>query len=196
MEARAGDVSTPESQRRSANRPHRHAREGRQRVAVLAQEVAQACAVPVAERDQPLRRVGLQLVGDREGRVVLDPRTPAHRTQHVVDLLARRPGSSCAEPERFVEAANLFDHLPAKEDGERDRPVPEVVRRQHRGINGPGLGGVACGGDLLAGEAAELGALRKAAGDSLEEVVGVGAVVVREGDHIAVDVAKPGVPGA
>ena len=65
-------------------RPNEHAREHPWRVAMLAQEIADARTVAAPDE----RVVGDDVVKDDEVRFVLDPRTRSNRADEVVGLLA------------------------------------------------------------------------------------------------------------
>ena len=99
----------------------------RGRVAVLAQEVPDARAV--AEPDRARRPRGRRAARRGSGRT-RSARPLSNRADEVVDLLARMPTAS---PSRARAARRRHRparrRVPAEEDRERDRAVPEVVAR-------------------------------------------------------------------
>src|SRR5207248_2503389 len=137
VKARSCTVAPCQRDAGAAERPDQHADDRPGRVAVLAQDVADARAVPCTERAE---RIGGGLLArmrhDQPG-VVVDPRAGIERADEVVDLLSRRPARFRAETEPLVEPADARDEGPAQEERERDRAVPEVFARQRRGVTRP-----------------------------------------------------------
>src|SRR5262249_4782836 len=119
MKARA-----PRVEEHAAGRAHQHGRNDGWRVAVLAQDAADAR--PVARTDRREVVLLAWMLND-EGRVVLDARAAVERADQVVDLFARRR----RQPEPFVERSHMLDDFAAQEDREGDRAVPEVVAGEH-----------------------------------------------------------------
>ena len=105
---------------------------------MLPEDVADARAVPAAERAPRGRRDSFVRVSHHDVGVVLDPCPGSQRTDQEVDLLARGPLRLGAESELLVESAHPGYEGRAQEDRERDRPVPEILPRQHRGGPRPG----------------------------------------------------------
>ena len=161
---------------RAGRRTKQHPRDGGRRIAVLAQEVADARAVTSADGGGIVCLAGML---DDERRVVLDARAAVERADQIVDLLARRRRQ--AEP--LVERTDALDELAPEEEGERDRAVPKVVARQCRRLRRPPR--------LPAGDAVEPGEPRR---DSFEEIAWVDAVVVRKGDDVRLQQPEGGVP--
>src|SRR5207253_11210964 len=100
------------------------------RIVVVAQDATERRALAGAESI----RVRLVVVHDDERRVVLDAGAPVERADEVVDLLT----GGRRQSERFVERADLCDDGAANEDGEGDRPVPEVLACQDGCTGRPG----------------------------------------------------------
>ena len=133
--------SAPEERDEHASeRADEHSRDRSRRILVLAEEVADARAVA-----RPDARVVLaNVVPDDERRVVLDPRTAAHRADEVVDLLARAPrlGQSRARVARRTRRLARRARGAGRSSNEI-RAVPQVVGREGRGVRLPRAGGVA-----------------------------------------------------
>ena len=104
----------------------------------------------------------------------------------VLDLLAGRPERSRPEPEPLVEGADPFDERPPQEDRERDRAIPQIVRRRARPRSAPRTGPSrrrrATARPVRPSSA---GSPANRRGDPFEEVGRVAAVVVRERDDVA-----------
>jgi glycosyltransferase involved in cell wall biosynthesis len=161
MEPRAAGIEHD-----AARGPYEHLRDGAPWVAVLAQDVAEACTVACADGGQ----VGVfAWMLDDESRVVFDLGAGVECADQVIRLLARRGGKA----ERLVELPDLLDHGAAQEDRERDRPVPEVFASEHGGARRPPR--------LAAGDAVEV---RETSGDALEQVRRIDAVIVRERNRV------------
>jgi hypothetical protein len=137
VEASKRTVVLEERQHSTRRRPHEHPRKPAPRVVVLAEDVADARAVPGTDRPQRGRRERWASVDDDEVGVVLDPLAEIERPDEVVDLLAGRPRSSRAQPELLVEVVDGPDDGRPEEDRERDRAVPQVPARQGDGVSRP-----------------------------------------------------------
>ena len=74
---------------------------------MLAQQVADACALPMSPARGALRVGRSQIVLDDDRRVVLDASSRFESADHVVGLLARGPRLGCAETQALVETADL-----------------------------------------------------------------------------------------
>src|SRR5262245_28253312 len=103
--ARARAVESQERDERAACRAHEHSADRALRIRVLAEEVADGCAVPVTDS----RVVGANVVLHCQRGVVLDPHAGSDRTDEEVDLLTRAPWFRRAEPHALVESAHLLD---------------------------------------------------------------------------------------
>ena len=124
-------------------------------------------------------------------------RAPARtRADEVVDLLARGPGGPGPEAELFVERADGREQLPAQEDRERDRAVPEVLHGERRRVGLPRTGRAAVGGDSASGQTVSADVGEQAPGYPLEQVVRVRAVVVGKGDEIGGEMGERRIPRA
>ncbi len=177
MEAGAIAVESRERDDGSACGADEHARDSPRRVTVLAKDVADARAVTGAdccEIDSLARMV------DHEIRVVVDPRAGVERANEVVGLFPGRRRK--AEP--LVERPDPLDDSAPQKDGERDRPVPDVLARESRGLAVPPR--------LAPGHAVEALDARR---DTLEQIGWVDAVVVGEGHHVRTHARQEGVSG-
>src|SRR5438309_211021 len=111
MEARARAVAPRQRDERAARRTDEQPAHGPDRIAVLAQDVADTGSLSGAEQVH----VRLLVVDDDQVRVVLDAGPRTDRAHQVLGLLARRPGCARAEPELLVKAADHLDHGGAEE---------------------------------------------------------------------------------
>jgi len=159
---------------------------------VLAEQVSDARAVAFSRPDV----VRPDAVEDDELGVVADSRTRAHGADQVVDLLTRAPRLPRAQPEPLVERPYALDDLPAEEDREGDRTVPEVVVGQRRGVALPRPGSASGGVLGAARQAVELGVAGEPLRHAAQQAGRVETVVVREGDEIGTELGKCNVPGA
>jgi glycosyltransferase involved in cell wall biosynthesis len=162
MEARA-----PRVQHGAAGGTQQHPRDDVLRVAVLAEDVADARAVARADSGEVEILAGML---DDERWVVVDPGAGAERADQVIDLLAGRG----REPEPLVEGPDALDDRPPEEDRERDRAIPEVVARQGHGRSRPPR--------LSSDDAVDV---LDARGNTCEQVGRIDAVVVRERDDVS-----------
>jgi hypothetical protein len=91
VEASAGAIALGEGEKGAAGRSDKHPRDRGRWVAVLAEDVADAPAVPGSNRSHDIGARRPILVDDGQLGVVLDPGARTHGANEVVDLLARRP---------------------------------------------------------------------------------------------------------
>lgn len=174
MERRALAIAAEQRERRPGDRARQHASDRASRVLVLAEEVADALTVARAELDE--RSLRRRVMHDELG-VVLDADAAVDGTDQVVDLLARRMGKA----KTLVERPDAANNVAAQEDRERDRAVPDVVARQSGSVRRPGPAIVA------SGQTAERRIVLEALRDTLQQVVGIRAVVVWERDEIGLE---------
>jgi hypothetical protein len=193
VEPGVGRVPPGEGERRASERAREHAGADARAEPVQAEDEADAAAVTPAERGQ-LVRVGVaQRVLHDERRVVLDARSREEGADEQLHVLGRRPRRPCAESEALVEGADLVEHPAADEHRGRVPGVPHVLDADRAGGMPAGRGAaVPLGGP--ARQDVDGGALAQESAGALEEVVGIGAVVVGEGDDVARHVPEPRVP--
>ncbi len=144
---------------------------------------------------RPLLGAGIaEGVRDDEGRLVLDSHASSERPDEEVDVLARRPGSAGPEPQVLVEGPDACEDVPPNEHRGGVSRVPHIGEAHAPGRVPARRHASVCGGGTPCQEA-EVGSLREGARDPLEQVVGIGAVVVRKCDQITREPGEGGVAG-
>ena len=121
MKTRSFHVESKERSRCTTHGSYGHSRERTPRIAVLAEDVPDAGAVPQAyvRRQSPVR------MDDHKARVVLELGSEIDGTDEELGLLAGRPPRP--KPKCLVERAQSLEEVAAEENGVRVGAVPDVV---------------------------------------------------------------------